>query len=48
MNTSLGEPNFIAIAGFFTFVALSLVITYVAARHTQNAEQFYAAGRRIT
>ena len=48
MNTSLGQPNFIAIAGFFIFVALSLVITYAAARRTRNAEQFYAAGRRIT
>ena len=48
MNTSLGHPNVIAIAGFFIFVALSLVITWVAARSTRNAEQFYAAGRRIT
>ena len=48
MTTSLGHPNFIAMAGFFVFVALSLVITYVAARHTRSAEQFYAAGRRIT
>ena len=48
MNTSLGQPNIIAIVGFFVFVALSLVITWVAARRTRSAEQFYAAGRSIT
>ena len=48
MTSSLGEPNLIAIAGFFIFIVLSLGITYVAARRTHNAEHFYAAGRSIT
>ncbi len=43
-----GEPNFIAIIGFFLFIGVSLGITYVAARRTHTAEQFYAAGRRVT
>ena len=45
---SLGEPNILAIAGFFIFIALSLGITYVAARRTRTAEHFYTAGGRIT
>ena len=48
MNGALGEPNAIAIAGFFLFIGLSLGITYVAARRTKSAEQFYAAGRSVT
>ncbi len=48
MNSAIGEPNIVAIAGFFLFVALSLGITYVAARQTRNAEQFYTAGRKVT
>jgi len=48
VTSSLGEPNLIAIAGFFIFIVLSLGITYLAARRTHNAEHFYAAGRNIT
>ncbi|MAM85606.1 MAG: cation acetate symporter [Acidobacteria bacterium] len=48
MTSSLGEPNLIAIAGFFLFIAVSLGITYLAARRTHDAEHFYAAGRNIT
>ncbi len=48
MNGALGEPNLLAIAGFFIFIAISLGITYVAARRTRSTEQFYTAGRRIT
>jgi len=44
----MGEPNLLTIAGFFVFIALSLVITYIAARRTRSAEQFYAAGRSLT
>ncbi len=44
----MGQPNLIAIIGFFVFIAISLGITYVAARRTRTAEQFYAAGRRVT
>ncbi len=46
--SSLGEPNLIAIAGFLIFIALSLGITYVAAKRTHSADQFYAAGSSIT
>ena len=38
----------IAIVGFFLFIAISLGITYVAARRTRDAEHFYAAGRSVT
>ena len=48
MSGALGEPNLIAIAGFFIFIAISLGITYVAARRTHSTEQFYTAGRQIT
>ena len=48
MSGTLGEPNLIAIAGFFIFIAISLGITYMAARRTHSTEQFYAAGRQIT
>ncbi len=48
MSTSLGQPNPIAIAFFFVFVAITLAITYWAARRTQSADHFYAAGRSVT
>ena len=48
MTSGLGEPNAVAITGFFLFIALSLGITYFAARRTRSAEHFYAAGRSIT
>ena len=47
-GTSLGEPNVAAIVCFFAFVAVTLAITYWAARRTRSAEHFYAAGRTIT
>jgi cation/acetate symporter len=34
--------------GFVLFIALSLVITWVAARRTKSTEHFFAAGRSIT
>jgi cation/acetate symporter len=34
--------------GFVLFIALSLVITWVAARRTKSTETFFAAGRNIT
>ncbi|MFN2507587.1 MAG: cation acetate symporter [Chthoniobacterales bacterium] len=37
-----------ALAMFFAFVAVTLVITYWAARRSQGALQYFAAGRRIT
>jgi cation/acetate symporter len=48
MTGALGEPNLIAIAGFFVFIAISLGITYAAARRTHTTEHFYTAGRGIT
>ena len=46
--SALGAPNPTAIAGFFIFVAATLIITYWAARKTKTTEHFYAAGRSIT
>ena len=48
MNGAMGQPNVIAMVGFFVFIALSLGITYVAARRTKSTEDFYAAGRSVT
>jgi cation/acetate symporter len=48
MSGALGQPNLLAIGFFFTFIALSLGITYFAARRTRSTEQFYTAGRQIT
>jgi cation/acetate symporter len=38
----------VAIGFFFAFIALTLGITYWAARRTRTAEHFYAAGRSVT
>jgi cation/acetate symporter len=43
-----GGSSAIAIAFFFAFIALTLGITWWAARRTRTTEQFYAAGRSIT
>jgi cation/acetate symporter len=43
-----GSPNLVAMTGFLLFIAVSLVITWWAARRTRSTEQFYAAGRSIT
>ena len=40
--------NPLAIVFFFSFIALTLVITYWAARRTKTTEQFFAAGGQIT
>jgi cation/acetate symporter len=48
MNGALGQPNLLTVAGFFLFIAISLGITYWAARRTHSTEQFYTAGRRVT
>ncbi len=45
---SAGAPSPIAIAFFFVFIAITLGITWWAARRTRTTEQFYAAGRSIT
>src|SRR5215207_4301610 len=46
--TSLGQPNTTAIIFFFVFIALSLAITWWAARRTRTTEDFYAASRGIS
>jgi cation/acetate symporter len=46
--TRLGEPNRIAMAFFFAFIAVTLAITYWAARRTRTTEEFYAAGRTVS
>ena len=48
MTSSIGEPDIIAISGFFLFILLSLGITWWAARRTRSAEHFYTAGRSIS
>jgi cation/acetate symporter len=48
VNTSLGQFNPLAISFFFLFIALSLGITYWAARQTKNTAQYYAAGGNIS
>ena len=44
----IGQPNMVAMAFFFVFIAITLGITYWAARRTQTTEHFYAAGRSIS
>ena len=46
--TRIGEPNAVAMAFFFAFIAVTLGITYWAARRTRTTEHFYAAGRTIS
>jgi cation/acetate symporter len=48
VNTTLGEPNAIAISFFVSFIVVTLGITVWAARRTRSMDQFYAAGRSIT
>jgi cation/acetate symporter len=47
-STTIGAPNTTAIGFFVLFVALTLGITWWAARHTRTTEEFFAAGRRIS
>jgi cation/acetate symporter len=47
-QTRIGEPNAVAMAFFFAFIAITLGITYWAAKRTRTTEHFYAAGRTIS
>lgn len=47
-QTRIGEPNAVAMGFFFVFIAVTLGITYWAARRTRTTEEFYAAGRTIS
>jgi len=47
-QTRIGQPNAMAMVFFFVFIAITLGITYWAARRTRTTEHFYAAGRSIS
>jgi cation/acetate symporter len=44
----VADLDAVAIGFFFVFIAASFAITWWAARHTRNTEDFYAAGRRVS
>src|SRR5262245_64585517 len=47
-QTALGQPTAAAIAFFLLFVALTLAISWWAARRTRSTKEFYAAGRSVS
>ncbi len=47
-TSSIGSADGVAVAFFAGFIALTLAITYWAARRTSTTEHFYAAGRSVT
>src|ERR1051325_7316664 len=47
-QTAIGQPNVVAMVFFFVFIAITLGITYWAARRTRTTEHFYAAGRTVS
>src|SRR5512139_839318 len=46
--TSLGTPTASAIGFFLGIVALTLAVTYWAAKRTKTSSEFYAAGRSVS
>ena len=48
MQTALGTPTFSATLSFLVIVALTLVVTYWAARRTHSTREFDAAGRSVS
>ena len=48
LDTSLGTPTASAIAFFLLIVALTMAITWWAARRTRSTSDFYAAGRSVS
>jgi cation/acetate symporter len=46
--TSIGRPSAIAMIFFFIFIAITMAITWWAARRTRTTEHFYAAGRSVS
>ena len=42
-TTAIGQPNGVAMAFFVLFIAITLGITWWAARRTRTTEHFYAA-----
>ena len=47
-DSAIGQPNAVAMGFFFVFIAITLGITWWAARRTRTTEQFYAAGRTVS
>ena len=47
LDTTLGTPTPSAIVFFLLIVALTMAITYWAARRTRSTREFYAAGRSV-
>ena len=47
LDTSLGTPTASAILFFLLIVALTLAVTWWAARRTRSTREFYAAGRSV-
>jgi cation/acetate symporter len=47
-TTAIGQPNVVAMVFFFVFIAITMGITWWAARRTHTTEQFYAAGRSVS
>ena len=47
-QTTIGQPNVVAMIFFFVIIAVTLGITYWAARRTRTTEHFYAAGRSVS
>jgi cation/acetate symporter len=48
MQTTLGTPTASAVISFLVIVALTLAVTYWAARRMRSTREFYAAGRSIS
>lgn len=48
MVTTLGTPTASAIAFFLGIVAITLGVTYWAAKRTRSTKEFYAAGRSVS
>ena len=48
MQTTLGSPTASAVFFFLIIVALTLAVTYWAARRTRSTREFYAAGRTVS
>ena len=47
-QSALGTPTVSGIAFFFVIVALTLAITWWAAKRTRSTKEFYAAGRSVS
>jgi cation/acetate symporter len=47
-ETTIGQPDALAMVFFFVFISITLAITFWAAKRTRTTEHFYAAGRTIS